>query len=108
MLVAPGRLVRPSSPRLIFDAATYGENVACGNSALNCSQRCPRAARMSVFESSSPRFCFKPRSMASCRESGIAPGADFPGTDPANELPPGTPGKATPCAFEPVAVEVGV
>src|SRR6202162_255674 len=100
------RLVRPSSPRLIFDAATYGDNVACGKSALNCSQRCPRAERISVFESNSPRFCFKPRSMASCKESGTTPGTSFSATDPPNEPPCGVPGKAAPGELEPGAVGV--
>src|ERR1700686_5008444 len=95
------RLVRPNSFRLIFDAATYGDNVACGKSALNCSQRCPRAARISVFESSAPRFCFSPRSMASCKERGITPGTAFPGTDPENELPSSAPGKPVLGELEP-------
>jgi hypothetical protein len=61
---------------------------------------------MSVFESNSPRFCFKPRSMASCKESGRTPGTGFPGTDPANELPSSVPGKAAPGELEPGAVGV--
>src|ERR1700688_1111995 len=90
------RLVRPNSFRLIFEAATYGDNDACGKSALNCSQRCPRAERMSVFDSNSPRFCFNPRSMASCKDSEMTPGTDFAGTDPVKALPPRVPGKAPP------------
>src|SRR3984957_17414647 len=74
--------------------ATYGDTEACGKSSLNCSHRCPRAERMSVFESSSPRFCFKPRSMASCKDSGMTPGTSFVGTDPENELPAGDPVEA--------------
>jgi hypothetical protein len=39
---------------------------------------------LSARERSRPRFCFKPRSMASCSESGITPGTTFVGTLPAN------------------------
>ena len=55
---------------------------------------------MSVLDSSSPRFCFNPRSIASCRESGITPGTSFVGTDPENELPAGDPVEAVPGELE--------
>src|ERR1700731_2399709 len=106
-IVMVPKLVRPNSPRLILETVTYGDNSACGRSALNCSQRCPRAERISVFESSNPRFCFKPRSMASCRESGMTPGTSFVGTDPENEPPAGIPVEAAPCEPELGVVGVG-
>src|ERR1700722_2677137 len=92
----PGTLVNPSSARLISDWATYGAATTCGNSALNCSQRCPRAERTSALESSSPRFCFSPRSMASCSESGITSGTSLAGTLLENGLTPSVPGMAWP------------
>jgi hypothetical protein len=45
----------------------------------NCSQRCPRAVRISACETRSPRFCFNPRLMASCNESGMIPGTSLAG-----------------------------
>jgi len=60
----PAKLLRPSSPRLIFEAATYGAAFTCGKSALNCSSAGPRAERMSASESNTPRFCLSPRSIA--------------------------------------------
>ena len=45
---APPKLLRPSSPRLISDSATYGSAFTCGKSALSCCQRCPRAERISA------------------------------------------------------------
>jgi len=95
-MLTPERLVKPSSARLISEAATYGATVAWGRRALNCSQRCPLAERMSVFESSSPRFCFNPRSMASRNESDITAGTSLAGTLPANELTPCVPGMVCP------------
>jgi hypothetical protein len=39
---------------------------------------------MSALESSTPRFCFNPRSMASRKESDKTPGISFAGTLPEN------------------------
>ncbi len=75
---------------------TAGDAVTCGSRALNCSQRWPRAERISAFERSAPRFCFNPRSMASRKESGRTPGTAFVGTLPANGLTPCVPGMAWP------------
>src|ERR1700739_203832 len=59
---------------------------------------------MSAFESNTPRFCFNPRSIASCKESGSTPGTSFEGALPANGLTPSVPGMASPGALEPGAV----
>ena len=99
-IVIPLKPVRPSSERLISVAARYGAAFTWGSSALNCSQRCPRAERMSALESSSPRFCFNPRSMASSRESGKTPRMSFAGTLPENGLTPRVPGMAWPGVLE--------
>ena len=97
----PPKLVSPSSARLILEASIKGAAVTWGNSALNCSHRCPRAARTSACESSSPRFCLNPRLIASCNESGITPGTSFSGTLPANVLTAPVPGMAWPGLLEP-------
>ena len=68
----------------------------CGRSALNCTQRCPRAERMSALDSSAPKFCFNPRSMASRNDSGKTPGTSLAGTLPENGLTPSVPGMASP------------
>lgn len=73
----------PSSARLICETLIEGPAVTCGRSELNCSHRCPRADRMSAFESSTPRFCFKPRSVASCNEIRRTPGTGSEATLPA-------------------------
>src|SRR5579862_4412188 len=82
----------PSCARLIFEASTAGAAVTCGRRELNCSHRCPRAERMSASERSTPRFCFKPRSIASRSDSCTTPGTGFAGTLPANGLTPCVPG----------------
>src|ERR1700745_1971475 len=75
-------LPNPTCARLTFDSATYGAAVTCGNKALSACQRCPRAARVSVLDSSSPKLCFRPRLMASCNDRGMRPDTSLAGTLP--------------------------
>ena len=65
--------------RHIHVAATRSH---CGSSALNFCHRVAARRLTSSLDSNAPRFCFKPRSSASCSEIGRTPGTNFPGTLP--------------------------
>ena len=51
---------------------------------------------MLASESKRPRFCFKPRSIASCKERGRIPGINFVGVLPEKGLTPRVPGMGCP------------